>query len=252
MQKKKHAAEGPFERLDWKDPAAYAHLRDASLTRLAWEFLRRNPDYGAKWLEFIARAESLDDGQEEMVVDPAGDGGLLPLTMLYGRPWGLDHMVAPSVAGAKFIASGARIELPMSGRQPVEATGDNPFAIQQKTKWLVFRVDLSLPLNVIEAAALGAIRGERRRRIDGGVFVPVKSRALATARYIEYLRVLDAAAAGASLEEMVSTLKPKAENVDRQQEKRLRAALVEAKRLQADGYATLPLLQPWREVSKKI
>jgi hypothetical protein len=30
---------------DWRSAAAYAYLNDLSPAELAWEFLRRNPDY---------------------------------------------------------------------------------------------------------------------------------------------------------------------------------------------------------------
>lgn len=29
----------------WRDPHAYAFVKDASADMIAWEFLRRNPDY---------------------------------------------------------------------------------------------------------------------------------------------------------------------------------------------------------------
>lgn len=36
--------QGP-DRRDWRNPAQYADLHQASRERLAWEFLRRNPAY---------------------------------------------------------------------------------------------------------------------------------------------------------------------------------------------------------------
>ena len=30
---------------DWRSPEAYSKLQNADLTGLAWEFLRRNPEY---------------------------------------------------------------------------------------------------------------------------------------------------------------------------------------------------------------
>ena len=37
---------------DWRDSAAYGDLDEMSLRGLAWEYLRRNPDYLADYLEF--------------------------------------------------------------------------------------------------------------------------------------------------------------------------------------------------------
>ena len=31
--------------LDWRSPEAYSKLQNADLTGLAWEYLRRNPEY---------------------------------------------------------------------------------------------------------------------------------------------------------------------------------------------------------------
>lgn len=241
---------GAFVRPDWTDPSNYAHLARSSLTRLAWEFLRRNPDYRANWSLYLSLAAQLQGGPEAMVPDPQGSSALVPLVVLHGRRWRLDHIVDPCAVSAKFASSGARVELPMAGPL-VPLTAENPHGMQQHTRWLIVRLDLALPLNVIEAAALGAIRGERRRRIARGVVHPITSRAQSIRRYIEYLRILDAEAAGASIGDMGAALAPKAANEERQRDKRIRAALTEATRLQAEGYAVLPLLQPWTEAGKK-
>ena len=47
--------------LDWRSPAAYAYLDELNPAGLAWEFLRRNPDYQRDY-----RAAALDAaGQPE-------------------------------------------------------------------------------------------------------------------------------------------------------------------------------------------
>jgi Uncharacterized conserved protein (DUF2285) len=73
----------------------------------------------------------------------------------------------------------------------------------------------------------------------------VKSRALTKARYAEYLRILDGEAAGFSATQIGESISPDANNAapDRPRDKRFRAALNEARRLQADGYRVLPLLE---------
>ena len=49
---------------DWKDPAAYPQPGKASNARLAWEFLRRNANFQATWVEYI-RLLRFGAGQDE-------------------------------------------------------------------------------------------------------------------------------------------------------------------------------------------
>jgi hypothetical protein len=45
---------------DWRSPAAYAYVADLSPSDLAWEFLRRNPDYQRECQALQQQPESLD------------------------------------------------------------------------------------------------------------------------------------------------------------------------------------------------
>lgn len=57
---------------------------------------------------------------------------------------------------------------------------------------------------------------------------------------------------GADIKEIGDVLAPHAANdEDRQRDKRFRAALAEATRLQREGYRVLPLLQPATVIKKK-
>ncbi|QOZ38461.1 hypothetical protein XH92_39980 [Bradyrhizobium sp. CCBAU 53421] len=38
---------------DWRSPESYKSLQDANVTDVAWEFLRRNPDYRRDYEETI-------------------------------------------------------------------------------------------------------------------------------------------------------------------------------------------------------
>ena len=113
------------------------------------------------------------------------------------------------------------------------------------TRWLILQHDLSLPLEVVEASALIAIRNEREIRIGKGGFDPIKSRALSKEKYVEYLRILDGAAGGFSAQEIGTCIALRSNNLppDRPRDKRFRAALKEALRLQTGGYRVLPLLE---------
>jgi hypothetical protein len=45
---------------DWRSPAAYSYLSDVDPSGLAWEFLRRNPDYRREYRAIGARPENDD------------------------------------------------------------------------------------------------------------------------------------------------------------------------------------------------
>jgi Family of unknown function (DUF6499) len=47
---------------DWRSRAAYEYAKDMELQSLAWEFLRRNPDYRAAYAAAAANADSGSDG----------------------------------------------------------------------------------------------------------------------------------------------------------------------------------------------
>ncbi len=51
---------------DWRSPNAYDYLRDLSSPNLAWEFLRRNPEYRADYAnpQFRAALEAGSTGPE--------------------------------------------------------------------------------------------------------------------------------------------------------------------------------------------
>ncbi|APG09519.1 hypothetical protein BKD09_14340 [Bradyrhizobium japonicum] len=43
-------------KFDWRSPESYKSLQDAEVTDLAWEFLRRNPDYRRDYEETIGNS----------------------------------------------------------------------------------------------------------------------------------------------------------------------------------------------------
>nr|WP_082081430.1 DUF6499 domain-containing protein [Bradyrhizobium sp. LTSP857] len=38
---------------DWRSPESYKRVRDAETTAIAWEYLRRNPDYRRDYEEMV-------------------------------------------------------------------------------------------------------------------------------------------------------------------------------------------------------
>jgi len=57
--------------LDWRSPEAYANLQTADAADLAWECLRRNPDYQTNYRQWVETGSA-----------PAGDAE-------FRRLWGL-------------------------------------------------------------------------------------------------------------------------------------------------------------------
>lgn len=124
-----------FERPDWKNRAIYRVIENASLQRIAWEFLRRNTDYQIAWDKYaklvremaatddevtryvelvLSNCESLEKwaalGDRDKINDLSsrlGEMGHLhqlpdkplryvALDLHYGAPWGLNRIVSPS------------------------------------------------------------------------------------------------------------------------------------------------------------
>lgn len=290
-----------FTRPDWKDPKAYSQLEQASLRRIAWEFLRRSPDYQKSWLEYAShvrriaatdpevmryaelmltpnRTQKMCDGvgsREELnalnsrldhelgffAEVPGKPHHFRPLDLQYGDRWGLEGMPHPGqqyfLLDVRFQRSGNIVRQPTSHSlkelEDEHKNNGEPGFFQLDSKWLVLQIDLTLPLEVIRDSIMGHIKHQREYRAKKGSIDPVKNRALPNRRYIEYLRILDGAAAGIAATAIGEVLAPKANNdpPERPRDKRFRAALKEAQRLQSEGYRVLPLLQQTRRASKK-
>jgi hypothetical protein len=78
-------------RPDWTKAAAYRDLARASLRRIAWEFLRRNPEYQKDWQRYANAMRGL----------VAGDATLEPY---------VEHLLAPDPPVAHDAATGAERE----------------------------------------------------------------------------------------------------------------------------------------------
>jgi hypothetical protein len=54
--------------LDWRSAAAYAYLNDLNPAELAWEFLRRNPDYQRDYRAVASDAAGLAQFPEQLIL----------------------------------------------------------------------------------------------------------------------------------------------------------------------------------------
>jgi hypothetical protein len=50
-------------RSDWRSPAAYAYVSDLDPSGLAWEFLRRNPEYRREYRAVSEESQSNDQAE---------------------------------------------------------------------------------------------------------------------------------------------------------------------------------------------
>jgi hypothetical protein len=67
---------------DWKNAAAYAYLQNLNRAELAWEFLRRNPNYSRDFRAAARRTSDQADFPERLT-----------------RRWGLRFPRRPAIAG---------------------------------------------------------------------------------------------------------------------------------------------------------
>lgn len=126
-----------FTRPDWRDSKPYKALESVSLEHMAWEFLRRNPDYLKSWEEYVASVRKIafsdpavaryaevlvsyresadawrvlgDDAAIDTLgrklkdmgfwcADPGFPGRTGRLDGHYGRTWGLKRLIHPGAA----------------------------------------------------------------------------------------------------------------------------------------------------------
>jgi hypothetical protein len=119
---------------NWRAGTGYP-TPEASLKRIAWEFLRRNPEYLSAWaayrdkLNYIAKRKpelgdaarhllntlpagewrvSLNEDAMEASALADGDDGT-PLYVELAKPFGISHLIAPNTSGRLFSLSFTRV-----------------------------------------------------------------------------------------------------------------------------------------------
>ena len=228
-----------FKRPNWKDESAYQWLLrpDCNTLQIAWEFLRRNQEYGDAVAHFWTTkagisADCFDDYLTEngLQLDEADRQQWL---QNYQSQWRIGAP-EPTDADDGWLA----FPLPSVDEEHTFQALKNGAVVGPR---ILLPVDLSEPLERTFERLQAEIRELRDRGIRSGVVVPKNTRKVAPALYVQYLRILDATAAGAGYEEIGATLTPDAINDpdDRQRDKRTRAAHAAASKLQDLGYREL-------------
>lgn len=233
-----------YVRPDWRDTDHYSFLQGHQLDVLAWEFVRRNPDYQKDCAEFLAVAPDVRQwhsfcvgasGLDNPEVAAMGES----VRDVYRRFRAHWRLLGPKDPNEDFYN-------PDSDAPIFDLDFFSHFT--HIDKWLpisgpkvLLPVDLSMPLESIKETVMGAIKEMRAAGIAAGSIKPVTERVLAEKTYIEHLRILDGVAAGADLPEIGQVLQPKAVNdpESKQRDKRIRAAYKAALKMQADGWQVL-------------
>jgi hypothetical protein len=237
---------------DWRRPEDYVFTERLSGARWAWEFLRRNPEYRREWAAFWAVWQALeaDYGRppdrdfcawkrdpRAWVRVPDGTAGdcrvdedKVLLECAFGARWGF-HKFPPDPADDDPVGEGRLTWRPIDQRLEALGPGDTDWLGTEPAKIAVgFDLRRDLPVQLERAKRL--LQMEQRRRVRAGdvVRLTVASRA---GLWQRLLRLLDADAAGADIEEARRIL-----DVERPLD-----LLAEAKRLSEGGYRELAALR---------
>ncbi len=164
---------------NWLEPADYADLKDASLQRLAWEFLRRNPEYQRDWQEL----GSLFDADSSRC-----DHSLKYEGVRLAERWGISDMVDPASWCIPRVCT-AVVEFRHRRSRVAE------FELQAHQHMVIF--DERTP----EREVVRAIRAQLRTRPN-----TIRSTRVHRRDLITLLRILDADAAGAPNKEIIRVL----------------------------------------------
>lgn len=214
---------------DWRTRSDYAFVKSADERRLAWEFLRRNPDYRRLFAEreAVVRAAGPSIDAAALAQLRQIDDALTRMGPMDPKPPSADD--PPMLLGNMGVSFFNRATW-LTGRRAYESS----FARKDRSVWVEFYLDapiapqLRMTRTVLEdhypeLKALSRRRNPNRRLLA------------------QYLRLLDAKDLGVTIPAMGAVLFPSANNEkpERPRDKRVRAMLRAATGLRDDGYRAL-------------
>ena len=242
-----------FIRPNWKDVKAYRESESMSLGGgIAWEFLRRNPEYQKEMamyqLELISVFEKTKKEILESLNNPKSSDWIC-------SRYGCFEQLSPDRAGywRELIQQKWGLNCPRSVNSEWDGDGfifpaiDQPETFERvkymdaKGPRVLIEADLSEPLETLLKKTEHLIRMLRTRGIACGTVKPVTARILKPAVYVKQLRILDAIDAGETIEKIGEVVLPGARNdlVIKQRNKGIRAAHMAALKMQNGGYRVL-------------
>jgi hypothetical protein len=261
---------------DWKDPKAYPKPNDRSLKQWAWQFLRRNPEYQAdykRWrelLDSLGERETLPNIEEDMrffqldpppkdgesYVDYCKRGGVPLYKPLYYElsevKYGFRNSYMSRPGELRWASVGpwppeydkfygwfktAVISyLDWVPGRPGEPVG-GPYEFE-----VMIRFKLEWPIDIQLRRAKEILYRQRSYHKEHSGLETIEKR-IHSAKFPEYLRLLDAEVSGADFKAMARVLLPKKVNdyPDYNASKTIRNRLTAAKKLRDQDYLFIPL-----------
>jgi hypothetical protein len=175
------------------------------------------------------------------------DGGrrCSPLDRWLALPWGLDTLASPlqdyDFLRVRFRAKGS-VSMP-SAYHLAELEKEGELG-RVPDKWLILKIDLEWPVEVIEQQVSQQIKWNRDHLVNAGLIQPMEGRARPD-KWCEYLRLLDAQAQGVTFAEIGEALYPGEPDAypEYSRTKRLKSAFNAACKLRDGGYMALPMMR---------
>jgi hypothetical protein len=247
---------------NWRAGTGYP-TPEASLKRIAWEFLRRNPEYLSAWaayrdkLNYIAKRKpelgdaarhllntlpagewrvSLNEDAMEASALADGDDGT-PLYVELAKPFGISHLIAPNTSGRLFSLSFTRVAALAQVSAIKPDTSDEYFF--GPIRYL--RVDLRRPVGALTEAFADFVRREQWANEYRGGRWQVMSQRPRRDVYALYLRILDADLERAPNGDIRRALFP--DLPARAASKKLGDARRAAEQMRDFGYQQLPFME---------
>ncbi len=243
-----------FIRPDWRDKGAYKWMLHGPVHgAIAWEFIRRNPDYHKDVTPY--QNEVIDFRRDNPTSFDEGESSFeFPERFSAMVCCHMFHRPERFKFWRTYFVNRWRLHRPMlpdeqvHGEEIIFTTIDQfeSFKVQGLTSpvtqsRVLIPVDLSRPLEEIQEQLFFQVRRLREEGIRDGTIKPQTNRTLAPRVYVEQLRILDAFDEGATVREIGHVLSPGAVNdIDaRQLDKRINAAHVAAKKMLESGWRVL-------------
>ncbi|MCU7871351.1 MAG: hypothetical protein KZQ91_01265 [Candidatus Thiodiazotropha sp. (ex Lucinoma borealis)] len=253
---------------DWRKSSEYPSSgKDLSPEAWAWEFLRRNPEFQDDYynhrddINFRQKYGLLiqipPDKPYSLSLSPLG-GSMFEETITgeYAVCVGLDDDGDPDISirhayggcltigngfvGGKPLKYGQTRKVALSGGRHLSIYGPN--ISPDEPGIAVAKLDLRLPLPA-QIKALEIALTTVQKQLDHEGFIEINNSRTHLDKFPIYIRVLDAEAQGASIQEIASILNPLATNTypEKGAEKSIRNWLAAAQQISATGYRFIPL-----------
>ncbi|MDA9982673.1 DUF6499 domain-containing protein [Gammaproteobacteria bacterium] len=209
---------------DWKNPEDYKFVKDLRVDRLAWEFLRRNPEYVEYWKKLEPDlANQKENYQKQFIL------------LRHGKEWHLDMLIDPNDDNPIHLRW-----LSVARPQIVGRAGPNRASPEDKTKIaLVFDLTLAINRQLTDAKSILLAQREILRKSDEYQQLILSKR---KADYSLYLRVLDAKKINKTYTEIANVLFPTGKAYTERGPEKVKEIFNQAKLIQDTNFYKLAML----------